>query len=120
MKFGKEENIRNIVFEEEHVIDSAQVLIPNTVLEINLVIENNVLIIVDDIVQEQYNNEVLPQIPIQTTLTTSRSVIKEICREKRSSISDDYIIFLQEHKDDIGLTEDDPINFCQAIHSSNS
>jgi len=24
------------------------------------------------------------------------------------------------HKDDIGLTKDDPINFCQAMRSSNS
>nr|KYP66965.1 Retrovirus-related Pol polyprotein from transposon TNT 1-94 [Cajanus cajan] len=29
-------------------------------------------------------------------------------------------MFLQEHEDDICLTEDDPINFCQAMHNSNS
>nr|KYP36694.1 hypothetical protein KK1_042177 [Cajanus cajan] len=29
-------------------------------------------------------------------------------------------MFLQENEDDIGLIKDDPINFCQAIHSSNS
>ena len=40
--------------------------------------------------------------------------------ERRSEIPNDYIIFLHEHKDDVGLTEDDPINFCQAMHSSNS
>jgi len=41
-------------------------------------------------------------------------------RERRSTIPDDYIIFLQEHEDDIGLIEDDPIKFCQAMRSSNS
>ena len=41
-------------------------------------------------------------------------------RERRSAIPDDYIIFLQEHEDDIGLTEDDPINFCLVMRSSNS
>jgi len=41
-------------------------------------------------------------------------------KERRSAIPDDYIIFLQEHEDVIGLIEDDPINFCQAMRSSNS
>ena len=40
--------------------------------------------------------------------------------ERRSEIPNDYIIFLQEHKDDVGLTEEDPINFYQAMRSSNS
>ena len=39
-------------------------------------------------------------------------------RERRSEISNDYIIFLQEHEDGVGLTEDDPINFYQAMRSS--
>ena len=30
-------------------------------------------------------------------------------RERRSAIPNDYIIFLQEHEDDICLTEDDDI-----------
>ena len=33
---------------------------------------------------------------------------------------DDYVVFLQEHEVDIGVVEDDPINFRQAIESSNS
>ena len=63
--FGKEENIKNFVFEEEPIINSTQVLIPIIVQETTPVIENNVPIIVDDIVKKQDNNEVLPQIPIQ-------------------------------------------------------
>jgi len=64
VEFGKEENIRKVVYEEEPVIDSAQVLIPIIVQETTLVIKNNVQTIVDDIVQEQDNDEVLPQILI--------------------------------------------------------
>ena len=41
-------------------------------------------------------------------------------RDRRSAIPDDYIIFHQEHEDDNGLIEDDLINFCQAMRSSNS
>ena len=59
--------MRNVVFKEEPIIDSAQVFIPITIQETTPVIENNVPIIIDGIVQEQDNNEVLPQ------------AIKEIC-----------------------------------------
>nr|KYP42480.1 hypothetical protein KK1_036115 [Cajanus cajan] len=41
-------------------------------------------------------------------------------RERRSAIPDDYIVFLQEHEVEIGLMEDDPIKFHQAVESSNS
>ncbi|RDY04344.1 hypothetical protein CR513_11954, partial [Mucuna pruriens] len=46
--------------------------------------------------------------------------LRRSIRERRYAILDDYIVFLQEHKGDIGLTEDDTINFCQAKQSSNS
>lgn len=38
----------------------------------------------------------------------------------RSALPDDYIVFFQEHKVDIDVIEDDPINFRQAMESSNS
>ncbi|RDX78767.1 hypothetical protein CR513_40905, partial [Mucuna pruriens] len=109
VEFGKEESIRNIVFEEESVNDSGQVLVHITVQETTLVIRDNVQTIVLDIVLEQDYDEVLPQTPIERSI-----------RERRHAIPDDYIVFLQEHEDDIGLTKDDPINFCQAMQSSNS
>ena len=106
VEFGKEENIRKVVFEEKPVIDSAQVLIPIAVKETNLVIENNVQTIVDDIVQEQENDEVLPQIPIQQPQQPPEVSLRRSDRERKSAIPNDYIIFLQEHKDDSGLKED--------------
>ena len=38
----------------------------------------------------------------------------------RKAISDDYVVFLQEHEDEISMMEDDPINFHHAIQSSDS
>jgi len=60
IEFEKEENMRNVVFEEEPIIYSDQVLIPIPTQDINLVIENNVQTIIDDILLEQDNNEVIP------------------------------------------------------------
>ena len=39
---------------------------------------------------------------------------------ERSAISDDYIVLLQEHEENDGMAEDDPINFRQAMQDSNS
>ncbi|RDX64379.1 hypothetical protein CR513_57076, partial [Mucuna pruriens] len=46
--------------------------------------------------------------------------LKDMMRKRRHAIPNDYIVFLQEYEDDIGLIKDDPINFCQAMQSSNS
>ncbi|RDY02721.1 hypothetical protein CR513_13791, partial [Mucuna pruriens] len=101
VELKKEENIRNVVFEEESVNDIGQVVVHITVQETTLVIGENVQIIVPDIVLEQ-------------------DYMRKFIKERRHAIPDDYIVFLQEHEYDIGLTEDDPINFCQAMQSSNS
>ena len=45
--------------------------------------------------------------------------LRRSTRERRNAIPDDYIVFLQEHEDGIGVMEDDPINFHQAMQSSN-
>ena len=37
----------------------------------------------------------------------------------RSTIPDDCIVFLQEHEENDGMMEDDPINFRKAMQSSN-
>lgn len=46
--------------------------------------------------------------------------VRRSTREKRKAILNDFIVFLQEHEDIFDLTEDDPINFRQAMESSNS
>ncbi|RDY08219.1 hypothetical protein CR513_07570, partial [Mucuna pruriens] len=52
VKFGKEKNIRNVVFEEESINDIGQVLVPITIQETTPVIGDNVQTIVPDIVPE--------------------------------------------------------------------
>jgi len=46
--------------------------------------------------------------------------LRRSTRKRRSVISDEYLVYLQEHEDGISLTEDDPINFCEAMKSSKS
>ncbi|RDY00776.1 Copia protein, partial [Mucuna pruriens] len=120
VEFEKEENIRNVVFEEESINDIGQVIVPIIVQETTLVIEDNVQTIVPDIVPEQDYDEVLPQTPIEQPQEPQEVSLRRSIRERRHAIPDDYIVFLQEHEDDIGLTENDSINFCQAMQSSNS
>ena len=52
-----------------------------------------------------------PQKPMQ---------LRRSMRERRNAILDDYIVFLQDHEDETGVIEDNPINFHQAMQSSNS
>ncbi|RDX69083.1 hypothetical protein CR513_51850, partial [Mucuna pruriens] len=59
VEFEKEENIRNVVFEEESVNDIGQVLVPITIQETTPVIGDNVQTIVPDIVLEQDYDEIL-------------------------------------------------------------
>jgi len=46
--------------------------------------------------------------------------LRRSIRERTSAILDEYLVYLQAHEDDISLTEEDPINFYQAMKSSNS
>ena len=62
-----------------------------------------------DIVQEE-----------QTQQPQDQMSLRRYTREMRKAISDDYVVCLQEHEDEISMMEDDPINFHQAIQSSDS
>ncbi|KAA0032927.1 Retrovirus-related Pol polyprotein from transposon TNT 1-94 [Cucumis melo var. makuwa] len=107
VEFEGEDNIKKVVFDDELVsfpnvaIDDVQTPIPDFAMEPII---------------EQDNNEV-PEVQTQQSQDVS---LRRSIKEKRRAISDDYIVFLQEHQDDIGIMEDDPINFQQALQSSNS
>ncbi|RDY04449.1 hypothetical protein CR513_11841, partial [Mucuna pruriens] len=73
-----------------------------------------------DIVPKQDYDKVLPQTPIKQPQQPQEMSLRRSIKDRRHAILDDYIVFLQEHEDGIGLIEDDPINFCQAMQSSNS
>lgn len=46
--------------------------------------------------------------------------LRRSMRERRSTIYDDYVIFLQENEENDGIMEDDLINFHQAMQDPNS
>ncbi|RDX73031.1 hypothetical protein CR513_47412, partial [Mucuna pruriens] len=109
--FEKEENIRNVVFEEESVNNIGQVLVPITIQEKTRVIGDNIHTNIPNIVLEQDYDEIFPQTPIKQPQQCQEVSLRRSIRERRPAISDDYTVFLQEHEDDIGLTKDDPFNF---------
>ncbi|KAJ4719033.1 Retrovirus-related Pol polyprotein from transposon TNT 1-94 [Melia azedarach] len=113
VKLAEGDNIRDFVFKEEYVdipigvIGIDQDLIPDLVQDTNQ--DNDGEPPIQEIVPEE--QALAPQQPMPLRRST---------RERRSTLPDDYIVFLQEHEVDIAVMEDDPINFRQDIESSNS
>ncbi|RDX71625.1 hypothetical protein CR513_49004, partial [Mucuna pruriens] len=108
----EEENIKNVVFKEESINDIDQVFVLITIQETTLVIGDNVQTIVPNIVLEQDYDKILPQTPMEQPQQPQEVSLRRSIKERRDAISDDYIVFFQEHEDDIGLIKDDPINIC--------
>jgi hypothetical protein len=46
--------------------------------------------------------------------------LRRSTRERRITISNDYIVFIQENEFNIGMMEDDPVTLRQALESVNS
>ncbi|KAG8489197.1 hypothetical protein CXB51_017253 [Gossypium anomalum] len=103
-------------FEDVEFRGRNKVLIPIIDQEVNLEP------LQDNIEQLPIQNEVI--VPEEQTQQPQEQVpLRRSTRERRNAIPDDYIIFLQEHEeheDDNGMMEDDPINFHQDMKSSNS
>ncbi|KAK7341990.1 hypothetical protein VNO80_24931 [Phaseolus coccineus] len=121
IEFGREEDLRNVGFEEEFVVENDKVIVPVVIHDTTPELNNDVQAPIPNIVVQQNDNEVFPHAPPndQTQQPQELSLRRSI-RERRSAIPDDNIVFLQEHEDAIGLTEEDSINFCQAMCSSNA
>ena len=113
VEFAGGDTVRKFVLEEEYVnipiggIDNDHDLTPD---------------IVQDPIQDNIREPLAQQIvPEEQTLPPQEHMpLRRSTRERRSAIPDDYVVFLQEHEDDIGVNEDDPINFLQAMKSSDS
>ncbi|RVX12039.1 Retrovirus-related Pol polyprotein from transposon TNT 1-94 [Vitis vinifera] len=118
VEFGGRNQARNIVFEEEEgstiAIDNVQVSLPIIDQEVNLDPQPTYNIVQPLIANEDITSEEQTQQP-QENMPLRRST-----RERRNAISDDYIVYLQEREVESGMMEDDPINFQQAMKSSNS
>ncbi|RVW61719.1 Retrovirus-related Pol polyprotein from transposon TNT 1-94 [Vitis vinifera] len=118
VEFGGRNQARNIVFEEEEgstiAFDNVQVSLPIIDQEVNLDPQPT-----DNIIQPLIANEdIAPE--EQTQQPQENMPLRRSTRERRNAISDDYIVYLQEREVESGMMEDDPINFQQAMKSSNS
>ncbi|RVW39334.1 Retrovirus-related Pol polyprotein from transposon TNT 1-94 [Vitis vinifera] len=118
LSLGGRNQARNIVFEEEErstiAFDNVQVSLPIIDQEVNLDPQPT-----DNIVQPLIANEdIAPE--EQTQQPQENMPLRRSTRERRNAISDDYIVYLQEREVESGMMEDDPINFQQAMKSSNS
>jgi transposase InsO family protein len=119
VEFAGGERVTDFVFDEEYVEipliaidnDRDQVSIPDIVQEATPD-QDNVII------SPSESQQLVPE--EQTLQPQELMPLRRSTRERRSAVPDDYIVFLQEHEVDIGVVEDDPINFRQAIESSNS
>ena len=47
----------------------------------------------------------------QTQLPQEQMQLRTPIRESIKEISDDFVVFLQEHENEINMMKDDPINF---------
>ena len=105
---GEDMVIRDTVFEEEAIAIPSDIVIGDPIAfeqDVQVPVETPVPVEV----QEQQIQQPQELVPIR------RSV-----RERKNAISDDYYVFLEEHDFDIGVLEDDPINFQQVKQSANS
>ncbi|KAK7276201.1 hypothetical protein RIF29_17337 [Crotalaria pallida] len=116
VEFERGDRVRNIVFEEEFV-------------SLSTVVINNDQVSNSDIVPINLEQDNVDEVPIQNQVIVpeeqaqqpqEQMPLRRSTRERRNAISDDYVVFLQEHEDGIGMMEEDPINFLQAMQSSNS
>ncbi|RVW97032.1 Retrovirus-related Pol polyprotein from transposon TNT 1-94 [Vitis vinifera] len=118
------EPLRKVVFEEESVnipiimTGHGHIMFDDTIQNVQLItgIQDTPEIPPAQVMEPiQVHQEVTqqPQEP-QVQVPLRRST-----REKRSTISDDYVVYLQEHEFDMGL-EDDPISVSQVKQSSDS
>ncbi|XP_071904268.1 uncharacterized protein [Coffea arabica] len=110
IEFGGENTVRDIVFKEQYINIPTGVitLAQNPIPELDHDMTNHDNVEEQTVIEEQI-------LPFQEPAPLRRST-----RARRSTVSNDYIIFLQEHEDDSGLMEDDPINFRQVMEISNS
>ncbi|XXG71992.1 hypothetical protein AAC387_Pa07g1189 [Persea americana] len=119
VEFGGRNKVRDIVFKEESVsipiiaFDNVQVSIPVNDQEANPDPQQ------ENVNQTPIQDEII--VPEEQTQQPQEPVpLRRSTKERRNAIPDDFFVFLQEHEEEIGMVENDPINFHQAMQGSNS
>ncbi|RVW89978.1 Retrovirus-related Pol polyprotein from transposon TNT 1-94 [Vitis vinifera] len=113
--------LRKVVFEEESVsvpiiaTGYGHIMFDDTIQNVQPITE-----IVDT--PEIPPTQVVEPVQVHQEVTQQPQVqvpLRKSTRERRSTISDDYVVYLHEHEFDMGL-EDDPISVSQVKQSSDS
>nr|KAJ0220159.1 hypothetical protein LSAT_V11C200069570 [Lactuca sativa] len=108
VEFGGRNKVRDIVFEEES-ISIPTVTFDNT--QINVPVG-------EEVIQEPQQDNVIHS-PVHNE-QPQQPQLRRSTRERRSAIPSDFHVYLQENEEPDGMIENDPINFSQAMQSSNS
>ncbi|XXG55025.1 hypothetical protein AAC387_Pa03g2762 [Persea americana] len=114
VEFGGRNKVRDIVFKEESVsipiiaFNNVHVSIPVNDQEANPDPQQ------DNVNQTLIQDEII--VPEEQTQQPQELVpLRRSTRERRNAIPDDFFVFLQEHEEETGMVENDPINFHQAM-----
>ncbi|RVW79277.1 Retrovirus-related Pol polyprotein from transposon TNT 1-94 [Vitis vinifera] len=118
------EPLRNVVFEEESVsipiitTGHGHIMFDDTIQNVQSIteIQDTPEIPPDQVMEPIQVHEEVTQQPQEPQVQVP---LKRSTRERRSTISNDYVVYLQEHEFDMGL-EDDPISVSRVKQSSNS
>ena len=119
VEYGGNTRLRSFVFEEEYVI-ILTVAIENDQVTISGIIQDANLENLDTPkLPLTHNEEPFPIHEKEQQQPQLEVPLRGSTKERRTTILDYYIVYLQEHEFGMGL-EDDPISFSQAKQSVNS
>ncbi|RVW22573.1 Retrovirus-related Pol polyprotein from transposon TNT 1-94 [Vitis vinifera] len=116
------EPLRKVVFEEKSVsiptTGHGHIMFDDTIQNVQSIteIQDTPEITLAQVMEPIQVHEEVTQEPQEPQVQVP---LRRSTRERRSTISDDYVVYLQEHEFDMGL-EDDPISVSQVKQSSNS
>ncbi|RVW13644.1 Retrovirus-related Pol polyprotein from transposon TNT 1-94 [Vitis vinifera] len=117
--------LRKVVFEKESVsiptTGHGHIMFDDTIQNVQLIteIQDTPEISPTQVMEPIQVHEEVTQQPQQPQQPQVQVPLRRSTREKRSTILDDYVVYLQEHEFDMGL-EDNPISVSQVKQSSNS
>jgi uncharacterized protein YqgQ len=70
--------------------------------------------------QDDQNAQIMNDAIEEPLISQELMPLRRSTRERRNTIYNDYVVYLQEHKFDIGMMEEDPENIHQALKCQNS
>jgi hypothetical protein len=114
----------NISVQEENMYQSSDLMpheddLIQNVQEIIQTEEDN-LQIAQEIMQDDQYAQKSNDANGESSTSQEQVPIRKSTRVRKTSISDDYVVYLEEHEFDIGMMEEDPENIHQALKCQNS